>query len=117
VHRIHQECDAIELAAGSLKRAQPLAELEHSAGGRRQPPALRRRGFCAWRAPITSTDMSMPDQLSGALLFSPHPRALVRRIDTSAAEAPPGVAIVITAEEVPGSEVPGPDLQRLVRSS
>ncbi len=47
-------------------------------------------------------DMQRPGLLHGALVFSPHPRALVRRIDTSAAKACPGVRAVVTAADVPG---------------
>jgi len=46
-------------------------------------------------------------QLHGALRFSDHPRALVTSIDTSAAEAAPGVVGVITAADVPGKRNQG----------
>jgi selenium-dependent xanthine dehydrogenase len=47
-------------------------------------------------------DMLLPGMLHGALRFSDHPRALVRRIDTAAAERHPGVVRVITWRDVPG---------------
>ena len=47
-------------------------------------------------------DMSVPDMLHGAVLLSPHTRARVDRIDTSAAENLPGVVCVATAKDVPG---------------
>jgi selenium-dependent xanthine dehydrogenase len=47
-------------------------------------------------------DLVEPGMLHGAIRFSDHPRALVRRIDTSAAEAHAGVTRVVTASDVPG---------------
>ena len=47
-------------------------------------------------------DMSVPGMLHGALRFSDHPRAVVRRIDTRRARAVPGVVLVATAADVPG---------------
>ena len=48
-----------------------------------------------------------PGMLQGALRFSDHPRAVVKSIDTSAAEAAPGVVSVITAADVPGKRNQG----------
>ena len=45
--------------------------------------------------------------LHGALRFSDHPRARVLRIDTSRAEAHPGVVAVVTAADVPGERTQG----------
>ena len=45
--------------------------------------------------------------LHGALRFSDHPRARVLRIDTTRAEAHPGVVAVATASDVPGERVQG----------
>lgn len=47
-------------------------------------------------------DLRLPGMLHGALVLSPHPRARVRRIDTSRARALPGVRAVATAADVPG---------------
>ncbi len=47
-------------------------------------------------------DMTAPGMLHGALCFSDHPRATVRRIDVSRAAAHPGVVRVVTARDVPG---------------
>jgi CO/xanthine dehydrogenase Mo-binding subunit/aerobic-type carbon monoxide dehydrogenase small subunit (CoxS/CutS family) len=49
-------------------------------------------------------DMVMPGMLHMQVLRSPHPHALITSIDTSAAEAMPGVACVITAADVPGED-------------
>jgi CO/xanthine dehydrogenase Mo-binding subunit/aerobic-type carbon monoxide dehydrogenase small subunit (CoxS/CutS family) len=58
-------------------------------------------------------DMSVPGMLHGGLVLSEHPRAKVNAIDTSAAEAMPGVVRVFTAADVPGQRGTGlnyPDL-------
>ncbi len=52
-------------------------------------------------------DMTRPGMLHGAVLLSPHARALVKRIDTSRARALPGVAAVATAADVPGNRFVG----------
>ena len=52
-------------------------------------------------------DHVVPGMLHGALRFSDHPRAVVKSIDTSAAEAAPGVVKVITAADIPGKRNQG----------
>ncbi|HSI99483.1 MAG TPA: selenium-dependent xanthine dehydrogenase [Patescibacteria group bacterium] len=52
-------------------------------------------------------DLQVPGMLHGALRFSDHPRAVVRRIDTSAAEQHPGVVRVVTWRDVPGDRFCG----------
>ncbi len=52
-------------------------------------------------------DMSAPGMLQGAVRFSDHPRALVVRIDTSAAQRVPGVVRVATWRDVPGERMQG----------
>jgi len=47
-------------------------------------------------------DIKIEGLLHGALRYSDHPRAEVLKIDTSQAEALPGVIRVITAKDVPG---------------
>lgn len=49
-------------------------------------------------------DMVMPDMLHTQVLRSPHAHAQIVSIDTSAAEALPGVECVITAQDVPGTD-------------
>ena len=50
---------------------------------------------------IYTDDMKRPGMLYGALKRSPHPHALIKRIDTSKAKALRGVKDVITAEDTP----------------
>lgn len=49
-------------------------------------------------------DFNRPGQLYGAVTWSAYPHARVRRIDTSAAEAVPGVVRVLTYRDVPRNE-------------
>src|SRR5215510_9668462 len=46
-------------------------------------------------------DFAMPGMLHGAILRSPHAHARIVSIDTSAAEATPGVKAVITGKDIP----------------
>ena len=78
-----------------------------------------------------SGDLSLPDMLHMKLLFSDRPHARVLSVDTSSAEAAPGVVAVYTAKDVPvneyglqwqdqpvlcgpGSSKPGTDVVRFV---
>jgi 4-hydroxybenzoyl-CoA reductase subunit alpha len=47
-------------------------------------------------------DLSLPGMIYGAILHSPQAHALIKNIDTSAAEKLPGVIAVITADDTPG---------------
>src|SRR5512134_91422 len=51
-----------------------------------------------------SGDLSLPDMLHMKLLFADRPHARIRSIDTSRAEAAPGVVAVYTAKDVPVNE-------------
>ena len=48
-------------------------------------------------------DLSEPGMLHGAVLRAPHPRARLLRLDTSAARALAGVAVVATWKDIPGN--------------
>jgi xanthine dehydrogenase D subunit len=48
------------------------------------------------------SDISLPGMLFAGVLRSKHPHALIKRIDVSKARALPGVAAVLTHEDVPG---------------
>jgi CO/xanthine dehydrogenase Mo-binding subunit len=47
-------------------------------------------------------DLKMPGVLVGKLLYSAHPCARITRLDVSSARALPGVAAVITHDDIPG---------------
>ncbi len=44
-------------------------------------------------------DYNLPGQLTGRILRSPHPHAIIKSIDTSAALALPGVKAVVTRDD------------------
>src|SRR6266542_6382555 len=46
-------------------------------------------------------DFVLPRMLHGRILRSTHAHALIRRLDTSAAEALPGVVCVLTGKDLP----------------
>jgi selenium-dependent xanthine dehydrogenase len=52
-------------------------------------------------------DMKLEGMCYGALKFSAHPRAVVRRIDVSGAEKLPGVIRVFTGADIPGNRYQG----------
>jgi len=54
-----------------------------------------------------SSDMWMADMLWGATLRSPHPRARIREVDLTGALRLPGVAAVLTHDDVPGQKTFG----------
>jgi len=49
-------------------------------------------------------DFNVEGQLHAKVVWSEHPHAVVKRIDTSAAEAVPGVVKVLTYQDVPVNE-------------
>jgi len=57
-----------------------------------------------------SSDLHADGMLHGATLRCPHPHATIRSIDTSEAEAMPGVYAVLTHEDVPGRKVYGMEI-------
>ena len=54
-----------------------------------------------------AADLTMTGMLHGKILWSPHPHALIKRIDTSAALAMPGVHAVLTHKDVAGPNLYG----------
>jgi selenium-dependent xanthine dehydrogenase len=52
-------------------------------------------------------DLQVPEMLHGAVLRAKYPRAVVKKIDISAARNCPGVEVVLTAKDVPGERVLG----------
>ncbi len=97
--------DAVELAARAKLGAAPPA-IDRS--GRIGSRTARYEGteLALGDKPYIN-DMTVPGMLHGAIRFSEHPRARVLSIDTSAAEAQPGVVAVLTAGDVPGQRYQG----------
>jgi 4-hydroxybenzoyl-CoA reductase alpha subunit len=50
---------------------------------------------------LYTDDLVLPNMLIGKILRSPHPHAIIKRIDTSKAEALPGVKAVMVGAELP----------------
>src|SRR5256885_17195216 len=61
-------------------------------------------------------DYRVEGMLFCKLLVSPYPHARVRRLDTSAAKAYPGVKAIITADDMPAAP-PGATLGEAVQAS
>ena len=97
--------DAILLAAAA-KRGIPLPEADVS-GRVGSPTARYEGGALALGDKPYINDMSMPRMLHGAVRFSDHPRAKIVSVDTTRAEAHPGVVAVLTADDVPGNRIQG----------
>src|SRR5512146_3319287 len=53
---------------------------------------------------VFASDMVMPGQAYMKMLMSHRPHAIVKRVDTSRAEALPGVLVVLTSKDVPCNE-------------
>ena len=54
-----------------------------------------------------ASDLSVPGMLHGVVVRSPHPRALIERIDVGPALSVPGVRAVLTHADVPGAKYYG----------
>jgi selenium-dependent xanthine dehydrogenase len=100
-----QILDAVELAAAA-RRGEPLPEPEPGGGVGARSARYRADELALGEIAFVG-DLTAPGMLHGALRFSDHPRARVRRIDASKAAAHPGVVAVLTAENVPGERAQG----------
>ena len=70
----------------------------------RNPAGAPRRRAEGHRAAKFGADYYLPNALFGGVLRSPHAHARIKSIDTSRAEALPGVKAVITGEDLPDHE-------------
>ncbi len=97
--------EAVEHAARLLAGEEaPAPDPNRGIGG-------RQRKYEAWetavgRRPFVA-DLRFPGMVFGALRFSDHARAVVRRIDAKKAQAMPGVLRVFTAADIPGQRRTG----------
>ena len=107
--------DAIERVAAGRRGEGPAGEGSGRSGGGAggggggvgaRADRIGARAMALGEQPFVA-DMTVPGMLHGALRFSDHPRAVVRRIDTSRAAASPGVVAVVTAADVPGERIVG----------
>jgi selenium-dependent xanthine dehydrogenase len=101
---------AIVVASDAIRENKKL-EINKTSGkiGESQPKydayntAIGKRNFV--------DDIYLDGMLYAALKFSDHPKAVVRKIDTSKAEKHPGVHRVFTAKDIPGEKKVGLILQ------
>lgn len=97
---------AIQLAAKALSEDESVPADERTGRvGERIPPLDSTAKLFGTGEFVD--DMQMPGMLHAAVLRTKVPRALIRRIDISAAQALPGVEIVLTAKDVPGERLLG----------
>jgi xanthine dehydrogenase molybdenum-binding subunit len=101
-HAIVDAIEQVAAARGGGPRPQPASG---TAIGDRAPRYRVREQVLGMQAYVA--DHVVAGMLHGALRLSDHPRAVVRSIDTSAAQAAPGVVAVITAADVPGKRNQG----------
>ena len=89
--------DSVHMAAAMKSGAMPVQSPQCNGVG---DSLGRNRGhdLVMGEAPYID-DMTVPDMLHGALVWTPHPRCKILSIDVSKALALPGVHAVITAED------------------
>ena len=98
--------EAIECAADAIRKEEevPMPEGNGRVGSRQ--PKYHARDLVLGQHKYVD-DITLPGMVYGALKFSDHPRAVVNKIDTTAAEALEGVIRVFTASDVPGGRFIG----------
>lgn len=95
--------DAIELAA-KVKRGEaelPVLGVDEPGVGKRLP-RYKGSGYALGDEPYVE-DMTAQGMLHGAVRLADHPRAVVKRIDTTAALLLDGVVAIVTAADVVGA--------------
>ncbi len=97
--------DAIDLVARE-RRGEALPAAPSGDGVGVRAPRYQGSELALGDKPYVA-DMVAPDMVHGAIRFSDHPRARVRKIDVSKAKAHPGVVAVATAADVPGERTQG----------
>jgi aldehyde oxidoreductase len=94
---------SIKIAGELIAAGEGHSELE-SEGERVRSTQLYRHAIDkVTGATEYGADIKMEGMLHGKLLLAEYPSAEILNIDTSAAEKVPGVAVVITAKDIPGS--------------
>ena len=97
--------EAIGLAAAA-RASGPAPEVDRSGRIGSRTAKYEARELALGDRPFVN-DMRVAGMLFGALRFSDHPRAIVRRIDTDRAAAHPGVSSIVTWRDVPGKRHQG----------
>ncbi len=93
--------DAIEVAAEAIRKEEEVPPPNGNGRvGSRYPKYQAQKLVLGQHHYVD--DIRLAGMVHGALKFSDHPRAVVKRIDTTAAEQMEGVIRVFTAKDVPG---------------
>jgi selenium-dependent xanthine dehydrogenase len=100
----HAIVDAVLTAAAMLRGEEPPASDPGGVGHDQPKHDAHQRAL--GRAPFVD-DLPFDELLHGALRLADHPRAVIRRLDTRAAAAMPGVVRIVTAADVPGERHTG----------
>jgi selenium-dependent xanthine dehydrogenase len=98
--------DSIKMAAKSLRGEGPICSDGKAGRVGTSTPRYECRDLALGDRPYID-DMNFPGMLHGAVLLSEHPRALVKRIDTSKAKEISGVVAIVTAADTPGQRHQG----------
>ncbi len=97
--------DAVEHAAAA-RRGEPVPQPDWSGRVGSRTGRYQGRELALGMKPYVN-DMQASGMLYGAIRFSDHPRARIRRIDAAKALAHPGVVSVATWRDVPGERKQG----------
>ncbi len=97
---------SIMAAAEAYRENRPIEKTPQTGKIGSRLPKYDTRDVVLGRRPYVA-DMSVPGMLHGALRLADHPRAVVKRIDTSEAEAIVGVERVFLAHDIPGERFVG----------
>jgi aldehyde oxidoreductase len=97
--------EAVQLAARFLRGEATPAEVRPDPDGPKMGVSHPRPSSMIKACGVAqfTADIVVPGALELVGVRSPHKHALIKRIDTSAAEAMPGVVGVMTAKDVPGT--------------
>ncbi|WP_420644513.1 selenium-dependent xanthine dehydrogenase [Candidatus Leptofilum sp.] len=93
--------DSVEMAAEAIRKEEEVKLPEGNGRIGSRQPKYHAADLVLGRHHYTD-DIRLPGMKVGALKFSDHPRATVRKIDISAAEKMDGVIRIFTAKDIPG---------------
>jgi selenium-dependent xanthine dehydrogenase len=99
--------EAIQLAADRMAKRGDLEILPEANELLRNPILMDEAVNKVTGAAIYADDLVMEGMLHGVILWAAHPHANIISIDTSEAEAMPGVELVLTAKDIPGKNQAG----------
>ncbi|MGB3904929.1 MAG: 2Fe-2S iron-sulfur cluster-binding protein, partial [Anaerolineae bacterium] len=98
--------DAVRLAVGWLKRPD---QMDVATSGGYGESVIDLDGVAKVQGRLSfADDLCLPEMLYAKVLWSAHPHALIKGLDTAAAEELPGVFRVLTGADVPGHNGFGP---------